>query len=119
MLVCRFENDGGFGPYTGRGCIGPTQLALRSALMNAHCDGDGYHNPIWEDVKGFESGDMFCCCLSIESLKCWFDGFVEQLFEAGYQICCYDVPESDVLRGRRNNQAAFAWENAELVERIR
>lgn len=115
MLVYRFENDRGFGPYTSRGCCGPEQFALQSELCEAHCD--SYHPPIWEGVRGFKSGDMFCGCPSLDSLKVWFDGFVERLFEAGYSICCYEVPESDVRYGR--NQVAFSWENAELVERIR
>lgn len=114
MLVYRFENERGFGPYCSAGCRGELQYALQSELCQAHCD--GYHRPVWY-IKGFKSGEMFCGCISIDSLRVWFDGFIDKLFIAGYHIACYDVPACDIYYG--SNQVAFAWENAELVERIK
>ena len=79
MLLYRYENDCGVGPY--RSCI----WSMRE-MSSAHND-PSHPSP---SQCGIPTG--FCFMYTLESLKTWFDGYEDLLIRQGYTISVYDVP---------------------------
>ncbi len=108
MLVYRFENIMGDGPYAQEG-MENLDIKHSSSLTRLPPDLDG----IWDWNPEIHR----CACISLDSLKKWFKGFLRQLKRNEFKIVVYDVPEELVLFGIK--QIVFEKKDAKFIEEIK
>lgn len=70
---------------------------LHAELKHAH-DGCESHPTPKNDGIVIEA-DQYCGFESIDDLLEWFDGWIERLAEAGFEIAEYDIPSCHVKKG--------------------
>ena len=108
--IYRLERDNGepvgFGPYNG-----DCDLNVIDRLHDAHdFDDDGRPN-VREDfhsqggIKFSELMEMYCACPTLDYLLWWFEGFVDELLDAGFNVVEYVV--QDCLEGASGKQVMF------------
>lgn len=108
MLIYRFEDETGDGPYA-RDNIAGSAGALLQLMTNEHNDDEVlYPGPMQERMYDFYHQKFGC--LSVEALKEWFKGWVDILLEAGFSVVCYDAEEWQ--EGRSGRQVCFDPETA-------
>ncbi len=100
------------GPY-----VGATATSKSAQRMSDAHNNDYTHPSIRDDIKNwwgkdFERCDHFCCFVSMEQLRTWFDGFFETLNRRGFVIAEYEVDVEGVIEGMSGLQAVF---NANMV----
>ena len=101
MLVFRYENAAGVGPYNTFGWCG------RDDMIEAHNNVDRTPGPFYDFPKGTPGHQFAYGCPSLEILKEWFEGFESDLGAAGFIIKVYDVPDDCVSIGKSGKQVAF------------
>ena len=100
MIVYRFENSDGVGPYQAS--------TIPDKMYNAHCRNLHTH-PGWY-ADGFNvcrKENFLAGCASIIQLKEWFKGFLRMLYKHGFFIVQYKVRSSAVTYGRSGKQLVF------------
>lgn len=113
MLVYRFEHEiERCGPYnTG-------SVPRNHRLCNDH------NKRVFDDRPGFVDYDDYPAdgyvsgCPSLETLKEWFDGFVDYLFKRRYAIYVYDVDDEDCIIGKSGIQCIFDKSSAHQVDML-
>jgi len=62
------------------------------------------YDPLDDDVDAIE---FKYGCVTLEDLDRWFDGYHNLLYEAGFVLAEYDVPEEDVTEPDQFGQVMF------------
>lgn len=88
----QYDANSTIGAYGGR--YAPMKdkdayLSILTKMTQAHANEE--HPPIWRDLDGFVSGEHFCACPTLESLKTWFKGFNKSLLSVGYKLVEVEV----------------------------
>jgi hypothetical protein len=108
MLLYRYENNNGIGPYMAPFC------GITSKLNDFH--NDSSHPSIYEDFKehiysgklyGGRFWDYLSACTSIEAFKKWFEGFHGVLHEHGFKPFVFSIKDSSLIMGVSCEQALF------------
>lgn len=82
-------------------------------LNNAH-DWDDDHPSPWEEDGLFIADADRCGFDSPQSLQAWFEGFMDRLGDAGFNVVRYRIPEHRVQFG--NKQVVFEPRSASPVK---
>lgn len=116
MLIFRYENEKGYGPFTFSNFSGVTdeqQNMLSSLLKSINYDIHPTPNHrLYEGIGRFE--DFRFGCDSIETLEMWFNKVEERLKRCGFSIKVYDCPDEFCVVDK--NQIGFLIEEAEQLE---
>lgn len=105
MLVYRFENEEGYGPFNGGFLAFDMDDAMRDAGRHDDPDGDDtWHNRFptpWEDgIDTYFPGEERCGVLTPRQAVTWFPKPCrEVLYREGFQLKAYEVPEDAVQVG--------------------
>lgn len=118
MLVYRVQHkETGLGPYH-------PQTEECKLLKRRLCDShDDIMNPALCDAFNTADADRIIKneyvfgFLSLEELYTWFDGFIQDLCQCGYEIVIYDVGDDCVCIGHK--QVAFNVVMAQRLKPIR
>lgn len=90
---------------------GKEVLEVASKLCTAHAD-DRHPSPYWDMSLGFIRNKEVCGFDSVEAMESWFEGFLDDLANAGFMIFEYEVRE---CRIGEYGQALFEVAEAELI----
>lgn len=80
-------------------CIAPGLLELSEELNNAHCD---YAHPLAQDDGGVGASRALdngwvCGFASMKDLREWFDGWIDEITDAGFEILEIQVPDDAII----------------------
>lgn len=89
-------------------------LALIDSMGWAH-DDDDHRSPMRDpELEHKIYSSEICGMDSKKSLVQWFEGYLERLFEFGFKVWTYDVPDEDTRTGM-NGQVLFRHKSASEV----
>lgn len=117
MRVYRLEDKDGSGPYRPRSGYKP-EGGIQERVSDAHNrDIDGHPSGTldfnWRHLSDDE--DRRYACDSFEGLLHWFEGFIDELLDNGYDLVVYDVPDHKVIAGYSGLQVIFKYDAAVKV----
>jgi len=98
-LVFRVQDPDGYGPYNGMSWEG------RGEMSSSHCD-DSHKSPNADPLLNGIGYIEKCGCDSPEALLRWFDGYWEQLGEAGFVVSI--LKAADARKGE-NGQVVYCY----------
>lgn len=114
MLVYRYENEDGYGPFTGGHLAWDFTDAMLEAGRYADCDDPGdpdcWHNRfpnLWEEgLNAPDDWEDRCAVRSPRDVVRWFPKPCrEVLAREGFRLAAYEVPDDAVLTG--DHQVVF------------
>lgn len=104
MLVFRYENKNGVGPYTADWEEWGTK-ASSFWLASSHA-GEKHPSPRMDGIE--KSGKNYVCgCPSAAALSEWFSGWEAVLLRNGFVVKTYDIPDEEVFIGKSGLQVVF------------
>lgn len=91
---------------------------IYNEMMTAHCD--KCHPNVREDFGGMSEIPWYYVfgCPNLDSLKQWFHGYLEPLFQYGFVCNTYEVGDDSYIMGKSMKQVAFSPDNAALLSTI-
>lgn len=113
--VYRVENAVGDGPYR-EGHKTERQISLTYTMCFTHNDSE-HPSPAEDGIRtGFGANKFVCAFGSRAELASWFDGYFDQLDDAGYTVVEYLVNIGDIKYGRK--QCMFDRDGAKVSQRF-
>jgi hypothetical protein len=109
--VYRLEDENGKGPYSGT--RHEDSAAARVKYAHNWAD-DGTHPcPQFSDGPYYMDSFELSGCASLDSLIAWFDPFIDELLDEGFELVELDVPSHLVRHCSNSDQLVFHedWRN--------
>ena len=121
MIAYRLEHkEYKCGIYRLHDAIRSNTDTLELSIMIGSAHGDYSHPAAWEDIMGWdfdEHKDYICAYPSLNGLREWFTGYLNDIIKLGFVINVYDAGY-DYMEGQSGKQIAFNKTNAKLVKTI-
>jgi hypothetical protein len=114
MLIYRYENEQGYGPFTfGRGKVFTDEENELSDMITENVDFSIHPIPNYFSYKGGIDKYNFGC-ESIEQLDIWFNDDIKFYFDiCGFELKVYDCPDEYCVKDL--NQIGFIMDYAKNV----
>ncbi len=112
MLIYRVEHkETKLGPYRWADGLGQDNLNLYFDIIDAHSVGNSHsgwttafgRTPYWS-IDFYKAGFE-----SMEHLTEWFDGFIDRLITAGFEIVTYEIDEKHVQLSYDQLRYRYSW----------
>lgn len=102
------------GPYYDAGlACNDTVIRVVSGMCSSHAD-DDHPSPWWDGYLQIIRDHELCGMKDMESLKEWFDGWLDRLQAAGFKVYEFEVSEG-VRIGQVGGQVVFDKNYSELI----
>lgn len=103
------------GPYRGAS-ESPNDDVREFAIRMAHAHNDNNHPTPWTDVPDGINRDEHCVFSDVDRINDWFQNFGHGLEDVGFMVVGYEVDESDVRMGNRQDVAVISDDKIVSIE---